>query len=936
VRRPGEDDPVYGAYFPGLAADLLDLPLQVLQADGRPESQRQSGPGTQPPHTIVRVEQHYLATVRVPGPADPGPGDSPPDHPGTDSGSDPGDGSPPRSGSRRGRDVHWAIPVSRPSTRSPPAAGDADPAGRVRAYLMGEADLDAGQLRQSAEVLLTQAGDGPGLAQQLLDRVDDDALGEMFDDGSRLAAALDTAVSRGVVDPGWSHGFYRRFDGGHEAVAAGFVRSLVVFPSRRFIPALVDPALDGMPVNAGLSPDQARNALLGRSDAEMVAALAGLPPVQLTVAIRWILRARAAAGWTDRGVRYLTGDPAVELTPDQQLELVRALLTGMASPDERWLALRLMWAASFEDLRFLADPRRGLLRLLQESIPPGHELRPELESFLKLRFSGPRERLETGPIVRRRRRAGKFSPGLLGSALAGVRPDQELGGDVLDRIELGIILLTSGELTGRLMRLPPVELARATRWLTGVRVALYARGTRRPEVMPRLDRVLATLYGAAAASVPGPGRLRQLTIPPPAVPAEALRSALEPIPSGEAGPFINQLSAHGQDFHDRLKEAYYHTLEEQTRANVDGREDRTPRSLLTMEHIEQISAAAEGWINRRFGHLTPDLPGISGRVYDHWEYAGQEIENMDEDQKRAHAKFVLSWFLTMRSNVADVVREHRAVPRFDRGEPNREAQIIDSVVENLLDQPSRGRDGSVIDQVLNIYRHWPAQAYTTSMFMTMQRFRSTSPEENQWALWHKAQIAIHEKIHLRQHQRYRAFFDQLARGTHANNTLAEGVPTLLTEIVWAGVNPRDIAARRVVEGPYAVYPALAREAMPGIEMIRYASMADVMRLVHLLGGDVTKPYGGDLRNLYRAFFLGEVELIGLAIMGSPQAPLPGAELAALVRNLNPLSAAELRQVRISVFTNAPRKTIEKVLSQPGAEVMAVWTADGRYVRAERT
>ena len=72
-----------------------------------------------------------------------------------------------------------------------------------------------------------------------------------------------------------------------------------------------------------------------------------------------------------------------------------------------------------------------------------------------------------------------------------------------------------------------------------------------------------------------------------------------------------------------------------------------------------------------------------------------------------------------------------------------------------------------------------------------------------------------------------------------------------------------------------------------------------MRLVHVVG---------DVRNLYAAFFLGEVEQItgpiGLAVMGSPSAPLSAGEVAAVVARLNAMPAAERQQLRISVFADA--------------------------------
>jgi hypothetical protein len=96
---------------------------------------------------------------------------------------------------------------------------------------------------------------------------------------------------------------------------------------------------------------------------------------------------------------------------------------------------------------------------------------------------------------------------------------------------------------------------------------------------------------------------------------------------------------------------------------------------------------------------------------------------------------------------------------------------------------------------------------------------------------------------------------------------------LLTGIVWSDVLSRvsDPALRAVIEGGYASEPPLRPGQMPHIAGRRYPSMAEVRWLLHA---------AGDARNLYAAFFLGEVEKIAgpvsLALMGSPSAPLPVA------------------------------------------------------------
>ena len=212
----------------------------------------------------------------------------------------------------------------------------------------------------------------------------------------------------------------------------------------------------------------------------------------------------------------------------------------------------------------------------------------------------------------------------------------------------------------------------------------------------------------------------------------------------------------------------------------------------------------------------------------------------------------------------------------------------------------------------------------------IQVFRAPSPVQNQQQLWQISLILIHEYLHLLEHPRYQQYHDSLGFGTHPFNVLVEGVVSLLSEIVWSGVWRWAgwPALRAVIEGfnveDEHAPPALPLTAMPHPALDRYPSMAEVMRLIHMVGS---------VQNLYAAFFLGDVEQItgplSVAIMGSPRAPLSAGEVAALVARLNALPAAERQRLRISLFADAPQEEIERLLTEPGADIIAVWTGAGR-------
>src|SRR5258708_38133897 len=84
------------------------------------------------------------------------------------------------------------------------------------------------------------------------------------------------------------------------------------------------------------------------------------------------------------------------------------------------------------------------------------------------------------------------------------------------------------------------------------------------------------------------------------------------------------------------------------------------------------------------------------------------------------------------------------------------------------------------------------------------------------------------------------------------NTLVEGVDSLLDEIVWSAVEPHvtDQALRNDVEGPaFSTLPPM--KVLPASRR-RYASYAQALKLVNIVG----------IRNLYAAYFLGDVKKIG--------------------------------------------------------------------------
>ena len=233
------------------------------------------------------------------------------------------------------------------------------------------------------------------------------------------AQRIFVAEANGVTVP-WR--VVRTRDGGGEA-AEQSVEGSVWPPDQRFSPELVNRELAGFAVEQELTGEQARAALGGSPDAGLARLLAVLPAAERVRARSWLERTRMAAGWAERALRYLSGDPEYALDAGQQRELAVALVTGLASRAERGLALVLLQAADDSELAvmFGGEDGRGLLTALDAGIRPGDVLRGDLDRFFEQRFDGGRPALAEDPVVARGQPAGVLIPRLVSAELPPVQ-----------------------------------------------------------------------------------------------------------------------------------------------------------------------------------------------------------------------------------------------------------------------------------------------------------------------------------------------------------------------------------------------------------------------------------------------------------------------------------------------------------------------------------
>jgi len=140
--------------------------------------------------------------------------------------------------------------------------------------------------------------------------------------------------------------------------------------------------------------------------------------------------------------------------------------------------------------------------------------------------------------------------------------------------------------------------------------------------------------------------------------------------------------------------------------------------------------------------------------------------------------------------------------------------------------------------------------------ISLQLFKKNTPEKDRRFLWDQFAVLIHEYLHSLASKPYNDYADHLGgESTTEGNTLIEGVDSLLTETVWTHAKPRASLpeVRKKVE-PEAFNKGEPFDAslLPDVTHRRYATYPNAVRLVSVVG----------TRNLYAAYFYGDVKLIG--------------------------------------------------------------------------
>jgi len=286
-------------------------------------------------------------------------------------------------------------------------------------------------------------------------------------------------------------------------------------------------------------------------------------------------------------------------------------------------------------------------------------------------------------------------------------------------------------------------------------------------------------------------------------------------------------------------------------------------SLTEMESIAEASQSEADKVFHSFipgGHGTPlkadkfDATGkliSSGQIHDAWATEQSQLKHTP-GYKDSTATFWMFYLLQnddARGGIQSINFKHHASPEFgDNNAPhNPEATSISHVAHQFIHSDQKRLD--------EIDRAW--DAFNTGRGnISLQLFKKPDPKEDRRFLWDQFAVLIHEYLHSLASGPYNTFADHLGgESSNEGNTLIEGVDSLLTETVWDHARPRASLpeVRQKVE-PNAFHNGEPFDAslLPDITSRRYSTYPNAVRLLATVG----------TRNLYAAYFYGDVKLIG--------------------------------------------------------------------------
>lgn len=275
-----------------------------------------------------------------------------------------------------------------------------------------------------------------------------------------------------------------------------------------------------------------------------------------------------------------------------------------------------------------------------------------------------------------------------------------------------------------------------------------------------------------------------------------------------------------------------------------------PKNLHKLDDVAKAGEASKEKTDAVFGSYASG-PAFDAKtnLRDRWATESKKIADLETkqagggaagkaagDQLAGIAKWRVQKIVNSNRDVAALNADYGAIV----SRPD-EKTIVDAVVTDVA--------GKRAAELLEIQKGWPGAADPDTHEVFMQLFKSADATENRRFMWDSFQTLVHEYIHTLNHSRYRAYSSKLSKTDPARgHTLREGATEYLTKTVLSTVNYNDPVLRKKVEGPYHD-PKIA-EAPPTYG--GYAQAVEAEQVAGVVGAS----------NMFAAYFLGEIELIG--------------------------------------------------------------------------
>lgn len=354
-----------------------------------------------------------------------------------------------------------------------------------------------------------------------------------------------------------------------------------------------------------------------------------------------------------------------------------------------------------------------------------------------------------------------------------------------------------------------------------------------------------------------------------------------PVAKHEAAQFFPGVLPGEKDTYQQQVEARTPSLIDETYHNLvvghGEKEHSNPALTHQLSEMELIAQASQKEVETVFGEFIPavlapkprphpkghgnplvadkfDASGKlikpAGQIHDAWKSEQSQLKS-DPSHQGESAKFWMFYLLqndTSSKGVSSINYQHHASPEFKEDTPqNPEARTIATVARRFILRDAK--------RLAEIGRGWPA-FNTGRGNISLQLFKDPDEKEDRKFLWGQFQTVIHEYLHTLANPKYDKYAESIGgEKTTEGNTLIEGVDSLLTETVWSKAKPRaPLPETREKVEPEAFHAGKPFDAslVPDISSQRYSTFPNAVKLVSVVG----------TRNLYAAYFYGDVKLIG--------------------------------------------------------------------------